>query len=61
MNGHCVLDWSKHPQVLRCLECGDTQKLVLPMPISAVVKQTNRFMADHRKCRPFLTSNSFKS
>jgi hypothetical protein len=61
MNDHCVLDYSKHPQVLRCLECGDTQELVLPMAISAVVTQTNRFIADHRKCRPLFTSTSFKS
>ena len=60
MNDHCFLDYSKHPQTLRCMECGDTQELVLPMAISEVVKQTNRFMADHRQCRPLSTPTSSK-
>ena len=52
MNDHCVLDFAQQPQVLRCRECGHTEPVQLPMPISELVGLTDAFMARHRACRP---------
>ena len=47
---HCVLDYSKLPPVVRCMACGATTALQLPIPITEAVKVADAFAADHRRC-----------
>jgi hypothetical protein len=52
MTARCVLDYASQPPVFRCLACGATQVVPLPLPITEVVQLSEQFQADHRRCRP---------
>jgi hypothetical protein len=50
VSDHCVLDYSRQPNRLRCLHCGAEQLVRLPMSISQLVKQSDTWIAEHRHC-----------
>lgn len=51
MSDHCVLEYARRPPLLRCLECGDTHEVKLPMAITELVKLFDQFKARHRACK----------
>jgi len=55
MTDHCVLDYSRQPNRFQCLHCGAEQPVGLPMAISQLVKQSDAWIAEHRRCRPTTT------
>jgi hypothetical protein len=46
-----VVDGDGAGQVGRCLRCGDTLKLKLPMHLSAVALYMEAFVEEHRYCK----------
>lgn len=52
MNDHLVLDCACRPPLLRCLKCGATHQVKLPMAITEAVKLSDQFQARHRACKP---------
>jgi hypothetical protein len=52
MTDHLIVDVSYQPPRIRCLHCGFTEDLPLPMAIDALAALTRRLVAAHRACRP---------
>lgn len=46
----CVLDASSTPAVLRCKNCGTTQPVQFPVPLTPFAKECDDFLREHRLC-----------
>lgn len=57
MSDHCVWDYSRQPNQLRCLHCGYQEALTFPMTIRQLSVIAESFSAEHRHCRPAPTVN----
>lgn len=49
---HVVTDFSVTPQQFVCRHCGETSKIILPMPLDEFVKRGEAFVALHQFCKP---------
>jgi hypothetical protein len=48
---HIVLDYSKQPPEMVCVNCGSRRPWHLPAPISDVIKQGKVFAESHKYCK----------
>ena len=52
MTDHLIIDYSRNPSKIRCLRCGFTRDLQLPMAIRELAALERRISAEHRGCKP---------
>jgi hypothetical protein len=58
MTDHLIVDVSYQPPRIRCLHCGFTEDLPLPMAIDAWHALTRRLVAGHRACQSIPTTTT---
>ena len=58
MTDHLVVDVSRQPPRIRCLRCGFSEDLPLPMAIDAWPALTRRLVARHRACQSIPTTTT---
>lgn len=58
MTDHLVVDASRQPPRIRCLRCGFSEDLPLPMAIDALPALTRRLVARHRACQSIPTTTT---
>lgn len=51
MSDHCILDYAQQPPRFRCLRCSDEHWIMLPMPVTQLVRLSDEFDALHSNCR----------